>query len=135
LRAAKPPGGTTLFDDHEAHKRVEIGYTWLSKFAWRTPINTECKYLLLRHAFEVLGLNRVQLKTDARNLRSQTAIARLGALREGVWRTHTVMPDGWVRDSVMFSIVAPEWPGVKARLEGLLEGGARGPQRAGAEGC
>jgi RimJ/RimL family protein N-acetyltransferase len=113
-------GGTTLFDYSEAHKRVEIGYTWLAKFAWRTPINTECKYLLLRHAFEVLGMNRVQLKTDARNVRSQNAIARLGAVREGVWRAHMVMPDGWVRDSVMFSIVAPEWPGVKTQLEAKM---------------
>jgi RimJ/RimL family protein N-acetyltransferase len=117
LAKGEAVGGTTLFDYSEAHRRVEIGYTWLSKFAWRTPINTECKFLLLRHAFEVLGMNRVQLKTDARNVRSQTAIARLGAVREGVLRAHMVMPDGWVRDSVMFSIVAAEWPAVKARLE------------------
>lgn len=109
-------GGTTLFDYSEAHRRVEIGYTWLSKFAWRTPVNTECKFLLLRHAFEVLGMNRVQLKTDARNERSQAAIARLGAQREGVLRAQMVLPDGWVRDTVMFSIVKAEWPGVKARL-------------------
>ena len=118
--AGEAVGGTTLFDYSEPHRRVEIGYTWLAKFAWRTPINTECRYLLLRHAFEVLGVNRVQLKTDARNVRSQTAIARLGAVREGVLRAHMVMPDGWVRDSVMFSIVAAEWPGVKARLEEFL---------------
>ncbi|MBI5769125.1 MAG: GNAT family N-acetyltransferase [Verrucomicrobia bacterium] len=116
LARGEAVGGTTLFDYSEAHKRVEIGYTWLAKPAWRTPINTECKYLLLRHAFEVLGLNRVQLKTDARNERSQAAIARLGAVREGLLRAHMVMPDGWVRDSVMFSIVAAEWPGVKAGL-------------------
>jgi N-acetyltransferase len=78
------------------------------------------KFLLLRHAFETLGMNRVQLKTDARNARSQTAIARLGAVREGVLRAHMVMPDGWVRDSVMFAIVAAEWPAVKARLEEWL---------------
>jgi RimJ/RimL family protein N-acetyltransferase len=113
-------GGTTFFDYSESHRRVEIGYTWLTKFAWRSAVNTEAKFLLLRHAFEVLGLNRVQLKTDARNVRSQTAIARLGAVREGMLRSHMVMPDGWVRDSVMFSIVAAEWPAVKARLEGWL---------------
>jgi RimJ/RimL family protein N-acetyltransferase len=120
LARGEAVGGTTLFDYSEAHRRVEIGYTWLAKPAWRTAINTECKLLLLRHAFEVLGLNRVQLKTDARNVRSQTAIARLGAVREGVLRAHMVMPDGWVRDSVMFSIVAAEWPAVKARLESAL---------------
>ena len=77
--------------------------------------------MLLRHAFETLGLNRVQLKTDARNERSQAAIARLGAVREGVWRAHMILPDGWVRDSVVFSIVAREWPAVKARLEQLKD--------------
>lgn len=118
--AGEAVGGTTLFDYSETHRRVEIGYTWLAKPAWRTAVNTECKFLLLRHAFETLGMNRVQLKTDARNLRSQAAIARLGAVREGVLRAHMVMPDGWVRDSVMFSIVAAEWPTVKARLEGWL---------------
>lgn len=120
LARGEPVGGTTLFDYSEAHRRVEIGYTWLAKSAWRTAINTECKYLLMRHAFETLELNRVQLKTDARNIRSQTAIARLGAVREGVLRAHMVMPDGWVRDSVMFSVVAAEWPAVKARLEGWI---------------
>ena len=120
LARGEAVGGTTFFDYSEAHRRVEIGYTWLSKSAWRSAINTECKYLLLRHAFEVLGLNRVQLKTDARNVRSQTAIARLGAVREGVLRSQMVMPDGWVRDSVMFSIIAAEWPAVKSRLEGWL---------------
>lgn len=114
-------GGTTLFDYSEAHRRVEIGYTWLAKSAWRTPVNTECKFLLLRHAFETLGCNRVQLKTDSRNERSQAAIARLGAVREGVLRAHMVMPDGWLRDSVMFSITAPEWPAVKTRLEQLMK--------------
>jgi RimJ/RimL family protein N-acetyltransferase len=113
-------GGTTLFDYSEPHRRLEIGYTWLAKPTWRTAINTECKYLLLRHAFETLAVNRVQLKTDARNLRSQAAIARLGAVREGVLRAHMVMPDGWVRDSVMFSLIAAEWPAAKARLEGFL---------------
>ena len=113
-------GGTSLFDYAEVHKRGEIGYTWHAKRVWRTAVNTECKLLLLRHAFETMGLNRVQLKTDARNERSQAAIARLGAVREGVLRAHMVMPDGWVRDSVMFSIVAREWPTVKAGLAAKL---------------
>ena len=113
-------GGTVLFDYSEAHKRVEIGYTWHARRVWRTAVNTEAKRLLLQHAFETLAMNRVQLKTDARNERSQAAIARLGAVREGVWRAHMVMPDGWVRDTVMFSIIATEWPAVKAGLEAKL---------------
>ena len=113
-------GGTTLFDYSEPNRRLEIGYTWLARPAWRTAINTEAKYLLLSHAFEVLGCNRVQLKTDLRNLRSQAAIARLGAAREGVLRSHMVMPDGHVRDTVMFSLVAAEWPTAKARLEVMM---------------
>jgi RimJ/RimL family protein N-acetyltransferase len=113
-------GGTTYLDIAPADKRLEIGSTWLAPAVWRTAINTECKFLLLRHAFETLGCNRVQLKTDRRNERSQAAIARLGAVREGVLRAQMVMPDGWIRDTVMFSILAPEWPAVKARLEQLL---------------
>lgn len=122
LATGEAVGGTVLFDYSEAHRRLEIGYTWLAKRTWRTAVNTEAKSLLLRHAFETLGCGRVQLKTDARNVRSQTAIARLGAVREGVLRSHMIMPDGYVRDSVMFSIVAAEWPAVKARLEGWLAG-------------
>ena len=113
-------GGTTYMDISRPDRRLEIGSTWLGRAVWRTAINTECKFLLLRHAFETLEMNRVQLKTDARNVRSQTAIARLGAVREGVLRSHMVMPDGWVRDTVIFSIVASEWPAVKARLERLM---------------
>ncbi len=92
-------GGTTYLDIALADKRIEIGSTWHSPAVWRTAINTECKFLLLRHAFETLGCNRVQLKTDLRNERSQAAIARLGAVREGVLRQQMVMPDGWVRDT------------------------------------
>ena len=113
-------GGTTYLDIALTDKRVEIGSTWHAKAVWRTAINTECKFLLLSHAFEALGCNRVQLKTDARNTRSQNAIARLGAVREGVLRSHIVMPDGWVRDTVMFSIIKAEWPAVKAGLEARM---------------
>lgn len=123
--ASEAVGGTTYLDISLADKRVEIGSTWHGRAFWRTAINTECKFLLLRHAFETLGCNRVQLKTDARNVRSQTAITRLGAVREGVLRSQMVMPDGWVRDTVMFSIIAAEWPAVKTRLEERMEGGAR----------
>ncbi len=114
-------GGTTYLDIAPADRRLEIGNTWLGRAAWRTPVNTECKLLLLRHAFETLGMNRVQLKTDARNVRSQRAIERLGAVKEGVLRKYQIMGDGYVRDTAMYSIVAAEWPAVKARLEGLLQ--------------
>jgi N-acetyltransferase len=95
---------------------LEIGGTWLGKSAQRTGINREAKYLLLHHAFEDLGAVRVQLKTDGRNTQSQQAIERLGAVREGVLRKHMRLWDGFVRDTVMFSIIETEWPIVKARL-------------------
>lgn len=113
-------GSTSYLDIALRDRRVEIGSTWLSRDSWRTAVNTECKYLLLRHGFETLALERVQLKTDIRNERSQAAIARLGAVREGVLRRHMVRADGSQRDSVMFSIIAEEWPAVKARLETAL---------------
>ncbi len=110
---------------------VEIGWTWYGAAARRTSINTECKYLLMRHAFEAMwpeGANRVQWRTDARNERSRAAILRIGAQFEGVWRKHRVMHDGHVRDSAFYSVVRAEWPAVKARLEGMLRGpGAAGP--------
>jgi RimJ/RimL family protein N-acetyltransferase len=114
-------GSTTYMDIQRANRGLEIGSTWLGKPWQRTGINTEAKYLLLRHAFEVLGAARVQLKTDLRNVQSQTAIARLGAVREGVLRKHKVVRDGYIRDSVMFSIIDEEWPAVKARLELLMK--------------
>ncbi|TAM75295.1 N-acetyltransferase [bacterium] len=114
-------GSTRYLDIRRADRALEIGWTWLGASARRSAINTECKYLLLRHAFEVQNAVRVQLKTDARNLRSQRAIERIGGVREGVLRKHMIRPhDYFVRDSVMYSIVDEEWPAVKARLEGLL---------------
>ncbi len=109
-------GVTTYMDIRPAHRGLEIGSTWLGRAYWGTPVNPECKYLLLRHAFEQLGAIRVQLKTDARNLHSQAAIAKLGAKLEGTLRKHIVMPDGFFRDTVMFSITDDEWPTVKAGL-------------------
>jgi RimJ/RimL family protein N-acetyltransferase len=113
-------GSTRYMDIQREHRGLEIGWTWLARPYWRTAINTECKYLLLRHAFEQLGAIRVQLKTDLRNERSQQAIARLGAVREGELREHRIMHDGYHRSSVYFSILASEWPAVKARLEDFL---------------
>lgn len=120
LDSGRAVGSTSYLDIAPEHRRIEIGWTWLGAEARRTAINTECKYLLLRHAFEALGCGRVQLKTDARNLRSQAAIERIGAKREGVLRRHLVMPDGHVRDTVMYSILNDEWPAVKARLDNWL---------------
>jgi RimJ/RimL family protein N-acetyltransferase len=114
--------GSTRFGDIEpGHGRVEIGWTWLARSAQRTAANTEAKYLQLRYAFEELGAGRVAFKTDARNEQAQRALERIGAVREGVLRAHIRLPDGYVRDSVYYSILAREWPAVKARLEARLE--------------
>jgi RimJ/RimL family protein N-acetyltransferase len=113
-------GFTTYRDIDDAHRTVEVGGTWIGRPWWRTAINTEAKLLLIGHAFETLGANRVALKTDIRNERSQAAIARLGAVREGVVRHQYVRRDGTLRDTVLFSIVPAEWPAVKAKLEARL---------------
>jgi N-acetyltransferase len=103
-----------------AHRRVEIGSTWIAKPWQRTVVNTEAKYLMLRHAFETWGCLRVELKTDTRNERSRRAMRRLGLVEEGTYRKHMVTERGEVRDTVYFSAVDDEWPAMKARLEGLL---------------
>ncbi len=113
-------GMTRYMTIDRPNRSLEIGGTWYGKAYRRTAMNTECKYLLLRHAFEVLGCVRVQLKTDLRNERSQRAIERLGAVREGVLRKHMIMPDGYQRSSVIYSVIDDEWPVVKAHLERLL---------------
>ncbi len=113
-------GSTSYLDLEPVHRRLEIGWTWLARDRWRTAANTEAKRLLLAHAFEVVGAVRVALKTDGRNLRSQQAIARLGARREGVLRRHQRCPDGVWRDTVYFSILEDEWPGVDAGLRRAL---------------
>jgi len=113
-------GSTRLLDVRPADRQVEIGSTFLHRDYWRTPANTESKYLFLRHCFETLGCVRVALKTDGRNVRSQEAIARLGAVREGVLRRH-MRSKGYQRDTVYFSILDDEWPAVKARLQARLD--------------
>src|SRR5207237_2781887 len=110
-------GGTSYLNISRPDLGLEIGSTWLGKPWQRTGINTESKYLLLRHAFEDLGAVRVQLKTDARNHQSQAAIERLGAVREGLLRKHMLVRDGYIRDTIMYSITDEEWPAVKTRLE------------------
>jgi RimJ/RimL family protein N-acetyltransferase len=113
-------GSTRLCDIDRANRSLEIGWTWLDSAVWRTRINTECKRLLLGHCFETLGAIRVFLKTDARNVRSQKAIERIGATKEGVWRKHRILADGYVRDSVYYSVIDDEWPAVKVDLDELL---------------
>jgi RimJ/RimL family protein N-acetyltransferase len=113
--------GSTRFGTIErAHRRVEIGWTWIARPWQRTAVNTEAKYLMLRHAFEVWGCVRVELKTNAKNERSRRAILRIGATEEGTLRKHYINADGTTRDSVYFSITDDEWPAVKQRLETML---------------
>ncbi len=110
-------GATSYIDPTPQHKRVEIGWTWYRPDQWAGAVNPECKLLLLAHAFDTLGLNRVQLVTDVLNTRSQAAIAKLGASREGVLRSHMITRGGRVRDTVVFGITLTDWPRVK---DGLL---------------
>jgi RimJ/RimL family protein N-acetyltransferase len=122
-RASNRVIGSTRFGNISRHDRgLEIGWTWLTPTVWKTAVNTECKWLLLRHCFEELGCIRVQLKTDSRNLNSQRAIERIGGVREGVLRNHMILRDGYVRDSVYFSILDREWPGVNRKLQMWLNG-------------
>jgi N-acetyltransferase len=102
------------------HHRVEIGWTWVAREWQRTVMNTEAKYLLLRHAFETLGCMRVELKTDSLNEKSRAAILRIGAKEEGIFRNHMITSSGRIRHSAYYSIIDSEWPSVKARLESKL---------------
>ncbi|HLO33523.1 MAG TPA: GNAT family protein [Anaerolineales bacterium] len=120
LTSGRIAGATRYLNIVPKDRGLEIGGTWYGVDFQRTPVNTECKYLLLRHAFETLGCIRVQLKTDLRNERSQKAIERLGAVKEGVLRNHMILPDGRIRHSVFYSILDTEWPDVKKRLEQML---------------
>jgi len=114
-------GATRYMNIMPRDRGLEIGGTWYGPEFQRTVVNTECKYLLLTHAFEDLHAIRVQLKTDLNNERSQRAIERIGAVREGILRNHMILPDGRVRDSVFYSVLENEWPTVKERLERLME--------------
>jgi RimJ/RimL family protein N-acetyltransferase len=107
------------------HRGLEVGRTWIGKAHQGTRVNPESKYLLLRHAFEDLGAVRVQLKTDLNNLQSQRAIEKLGARREGVLRKYQTRSNGTIRDTVVYSVIAEEWPAVKTGLEARLSGGPR----------
>jgi len=113
-------GSTRYANIDRTHHRLEIGWTWVAPPWQRTVINTEAKYLLLRHAFESLGCIRVELKTDSLNERSRAAILRIGACQEGIFRNHMITSTGRIRHSVYFSIIDSEWPNVKARLNARL---------------
>lgn len=113
-------GSTRYGNVDRPHRRVEIGWTWIARPWQRTAVNTESKYLLLRHAFETLGCIRVEFKTDALNGQSRQALLRIGAKEEGILRSHMVTSTGRIRDSVYFSIIDREWPAVRARLDALL---------------
>jgi RimJ/RimL family protein N-acetyltransferase len=117
-------GSTSFMDVQPQHRHVEIGCTWYTPAVRGTVVNPESKLLLLRHAFDAMGCVRVTLKCDGRNEVSQRAIAKLGAVREGTLRHHRIQPDGFIRDTVYFSIVAAEWPAVREKLEARLR--ARG---------
>jgi RimJ/RimL family protein N-acetyltransferase len=114
-------GCTRYFHVDAANRRLEIGYTWYAKRTQRTAINTECKILLLTHAFETLKCIAVEFRTHWFNHASREAIARLGAKQDGVLRNHQISPDGSYRDTVVFSIIESEWPAVKQHLRYLLE--------------
>jgi RimJ/RimL family protein N-acetyltransferase len=116
LADGKLVGSTSYLDPAPVHRRVEIGSTWYSPEVWSTAVNPECKLLLLAHAFDTLGWNRVALQTDVLNRRSQAAIEKLGAVREGVFRSYMIAQAGRVRDSVFYSIVKAEWPAGGATL-------------------
>ncbi len=114
--AGRAIGSTRYANIDKANRRLEIGWTWYGRAFQRTAVNTETKYLLLQHAFETLGCIRVEFKTDVLNERSRRALLRIGAKEEGVFRRHMILADGRVRDTVYFSIIDSEWPGVKAQL-------------------
>ena len=115
-------GSTSYLDVDLSVGGLEVGWTWYARSLWATRVNPQCKLLLLGHAFEALGAERVTLKTDGRNVRSQEAIRRLGATYDGTLRRHRLRNDGTVRDTAYFSILAAKWPAVRAGLRQRLDG-------------
>ncbi len=116
LASGRAVGMTTYMDIDAANRRVEIGSTWYRHRVWRTALNTECKLLLLRHAFEELSCVAVEFRTHFMNQRSRRAIERLGAKLDGILRNHRFLPNGTLRDTCVYSIIANEWPSVRAHL-------------------
>jgi RimJ/RimL family protein N-acetyltransferase len=119
--SGKVVGSTRFMNIDAPNKRVEVGSTWIAKPWQRSAINTEAKYLMMRHAFETLDCNRVEFKTDSLNTQSRNAILRIGAKEEGIFRNHMVTWSGRLRHSVYFSVIASEWPRVKANLEAKIK--------------
>jgi RimJ/RimL family protein N-acetyltransferase len=120
-KASNSYAGSTSYLAHvPAHKRVEIGWTWYARRVWAGAVNPSCKRMLLAHGFETLGFNRIELKADARNIRSCKAMERFGAKFEGVHRSHMVRPDGRLRDTAWFSVIREEWPAVRDGLDARL---------------
>jgi RimJ/RimL family protein N-acetyltransferase len=120
LTSGRVAGATRYLNIMPKDRGLEIGGTWYGTDFQRTVVNTECKYLLMSYAFEKLRAIRVQLKTDSRNERSQKAIERIGAKKEGVLRNHMILPDGYFRHSVFYSVLDTEWPEVKKNLEAMM---------------
>lgn len=116
-------GSTRYYDINSENHRLTIGYTWYIPQVWGSYVNPECKYLLLKYAFEVLKVNRVEFVTDSRNSRSRRAIKKIGATEEGILRHHMILEDGFIRDTVVFSIIKPEWPSIKLNLENRQRSG------------
>ena len=114
--SGKAIGSSSYMDIRLAHRALEIGATWIGKQWQGTNMNPEMKFLMIRHAFETLGCNRVQLKTDGRNVQSQNAMKKLGLHFEGILRKHLIAMDGFVRDTHMFSVTDEEWPALKSRI-------------------
>lgn len=114
-------GTTRIGDIDQVNRNVEIGWTWLSPKVWKTKVNTECKYLLLKYCFEELKVLRVQFSVSGQNFRSQKAVERIGALKEGTFRKHRIKADGTIHDNVFYSIIDSEWESVEERLIQLLE--------------
>lgn len=113
-------GSTRYMNIRARHRGLEIGYSWIGREFQQSAVNTETKLLLLKHAFDVLGAVRVELKTDSRNLRSQLAIERIGATKEGVLRNHMIAQNNYLRDSVMYSIIEEDWPELRLKLKQRL---------------
>ena len=118
--SGRPIGSSRFLNISPENRRLEIGWTWLATASQRTGANREVKLLQLTHAFETLGANRVEFKTDSRNERSRAALLGIGAVFEGVFRNHVIMPDGPLRHSAWYSVTVEDWPAVQARLAGLL---------------
>jgi RimJ/RimL family protein N-acetyltransferase len=110
-------GSISLIDIRQRDRAVEIGWAWLTPSKWRVGASRDAVFLLMRHAFDTMGAIRVAYKTDSRNVRSQNSIMGMGATREGVFRNHRILSDGYVRDSVYYSVIREEWPAVRERFE------------------